>query len=227
LLLAGALSAEDGPRGHWTGTIDVPGHPLAVEIDLDKAANGWIGSISIPDQGASGLPLEAITFANGKCSFRIKGAPGEPTFGGVLSADGKTLSGEFTQEGGSMHFSVSRAGDAKVETTKKSPPVAKEFVGSWEGTLQAGQPLRMLLQLANDENGSSAVLVSLDQGDAQIPVAAIEQKDAKLTLLVKAIGGEYRGDINKDGTELNGVWTQSGIEIPLKLKKQPDASAKP
>jgi hypothetical protein len=227
VLLAGALSAEDGPRGHWTGTIDVPGHALAVEIDLDKAANGWVGSISIPDQNASGLPLEAITFANGKCSFRIKGAPGEPTFSGTLSADGKTLSGDFTQAGGSMPFSASRVGDAKVEAIKKSPPVAKEFVGAWEGTLEAGQPLRLLLKLANDENGASAVLVSVDQGDAQIPVAAIEQKDTKLTLLVKAIGGEYRGEINKDGTELNGAWTQSGIDIPLKLKKKADASAKP
>lgn len=227
LLLAGALSAQDGPRGHWTGTIDIPDQALAVEIDLDKTTNGWVGSISIPAQNASGLPLEAITFTHGKCAFRIKGAPGEPTFGGTLSADGKTLSGNVTQSGGSFPFSVSRVGDAKVAEIKKSPAVAKEFLGTWEGTLEAGQPLRLVLKIANDENGASAVLVSVDQGGAEIPVTTIEQKDTKLTLLVKSVGGEYRGEINKDSTELNGTWTQSGNDLPLKLKRKSDESAKP
>ena len=57
LLLTGALSmcGQNGPRGHWSGSIEVPEHPMAMEIDLDKAANGWIGSISIPAQNASGI----------------------------------------------------------------------------------------------------------------------------------------------------------------------------
>jgi hypothetical protein len=227
LLMAGALSAQDGPRGHWTGTIDIPDHPLAVEIDLDKTANHWVGSISIPAQNASGLPLEAITFTKGKWAFRIKGAPGEPTFSGTLSADGKTLSGDLTQGGEAIPFSASRVGEAKVEDIKKSPPVAKEFLGTWEGTLEAGQPLRLVLKMANNESGASAVLVSLDQGGAEIPVTTIEQKDTKLTLLVNAVGGEYRGEINKDRTELNGTWTQSGNELPLKLKRKGDEPAKP
>jgi hypothetical protein len=227
LLIAGALSAQDGPRGHWTGNIDIPDHALAVEIDLDKTAKGWVGSIAIPAQNASGMPLEAIAFANGKCTFRIKGAPGEPTFTGTLSADGKTLSGDFTQAGGSFPFSLSRAGDARVEEVKENPAVGKEFLGTWEGTLEAGQPLRLVLKIANNESGASAVLVSVDQGGAEIPVSAIEQKDAKLTLLVKAVGGEYRGEINKDGTELNGTWTQGGNDLPLKLKKKGNAPAKP
>ena len=227
LLLAGALSAQDGPSGHWTGTIDIPDHALAVEIDLDKTANGWVGSISIPAQNVSGLPLEAITVTNGKCGFRIKGAQGAPTFSGTLSADGKTLSGGVTQGGESFQFSVSRVGDAKVAEFKKSPAVAKEFLGTWEGTLEADQPLRLVLKMANDENGASAVLVSVDQGGVEIPVTTIEQKDMKLTLLVTSVGGEYRGEINKDSTELNGTWTQSGNDLPLKLKKKGDGSAKP
>lgn len=134
LLIAGALWAQDGPRGHWTGNIDLPDQALAVEIDLDKAADGWVGSITIPAQNASGLPLDAITFTNGKCTFRIKGVPGEPTFNGTLSAEGKTLSGDFAQGGGSFPFKLSRAGDAKVEKAAKSQAVAKEFLGTWEGT---------------------------------------------------------------------------------------------
>jgi hypothetical protein len=226
LLITGALSAQDGPRGHWTGNIEVPGHSLGVEIDLDKTAGGWVGSISIPEQHASGLPLEAIAIADRKCSFRIKGGPGQPTFNGTLSADGKTLAGDFTQGGGTIPFSLSRTGDAMVEEVKKNPAVAKEFLGTWEGTLE-GPSLRLVLKMANDASGANAVLVSVDQGGAEIPVTTIEQKETKLTLLVKAVGGEYQAELNKDGTELTGTWSQGGNDLPLKLKKKADAPAKP
>jgi len=106
---------------------------------------------------------------------------------------------------------------------KKSPAVAKEFLGTWEGALiAAGQRLRFVLKVANDESGASAVLISPDQGGAEVPVTTIEQKDAKLRLLVMAtgVGGEYRGEIDKDGTELNGRWSQSGKDLPLKLKRK-------
>src|SRR6266496_4157814 len=97
VLLAAAVStcAQDGPRGHWTGSLGSPQAHLTVEIDLDKTAGGWTGSMSIPAQGSSGIQLEAITFADGKCTFHIKGAAGAPGFAGTLSADGKTLEGEF------------------------------------------------------------------------------------------------------------------------------------
>ena len=114
LLIAGVLSAQDGPRGHWTGSIAIPDHPLAVEVDLDKTAAGWVGSIAIPAQNASGLPLEAIAFADGKWTFRIKAGPGQPTFTGTLSADGLTLSGDFTQGDASFPFQLSRAGRLRV-----------------------------------------------------------------------------------------------------------------
>jgi predicted esterase len=112
---------------------------------------------------------------------------------------------------------------------KRSPAVAEQFLGTWEGTLVvAGRRLRFVLKTTNDESGARAVLVSPDQGGAEIPVTTIEQKDAKLRLLVMSgAGGEYRGEINKDGTELNGRWSQPGIDLPLKLKRKGRDPAKP
>src|SRR5580700_4453362 len=92
---AGAASAQSDMRGHWSGNIDSPNGSVAMEVDLDKTASGWIGSMSIPAQNASGIPLETITFTDGKASFHMKGAPGAPGFTGTLSADGKTLDGAF------------------------------------------------------------------------------------------------------------------------------------
>lgn len=220
LLAAGTLSAQDGPRGHWTGAIDLPNQSLQVEVDLDKTPQGWIGSASIPAQNASGIPLDAIAFANGKWTFRLKGGPGVPTFSGTLSQDGKTLSGDFTQGPGSFPFKLTHSGDPKVEVMKDSPAVGKEFLGTWEGALDAGgQTLRLVLKLSNEETGAKGTLISVDQGGAEIPVSAIEQNGKKLSLTVKVVGGGYQGEINNEGTEVSGTWTQGGNDLPLKLKK--------
>lgn len=228
LWLAGVLSvwAQDGPRGHWSGPVEVPNQTLVMEVDLDKGPNGWIGSLSIPAQHATGIPLDAIAFTNGKWTFRMKGAPGDPTFTGTLSADGKTMTGDLTQGPGAFPFKFSRTGDPKVEEAKASPALAKDFVGTWEGTLE-GPGLRLLLKMSNEASGAKAVLISLDQGNAEIPASAIEQKDSKLTLQVNMVGGQYQGEINKEGSELNGTWTQGGNPFPLKLKKAAVADKKP
>jgi hypothetical protein len=58
----------------------------------------------------------------------------------------------------------------------------------------------------------------VDQGAAEIPVSGIEQNGDKLLLRVQMVGGTYDASINKEGTELDGTWTQ-GTPLPLKLKK--------
>ena len=228
LLMVSVLSvwAQDGPRGHWSGSVDVPNQALAMEVDLEKGPDGWIGSISIPAQNASGIPLNSISFANGKVTFHIQGAPGDPTFTGNVSADGKTLAGTFTQGPGSFPFQFSRTGDPRVDQAKASPAVAKDFLGTWEGTLE-GPGLRLVLKMSNEAGGAKAVLISLDQGGTEIPVSAIEQKDSKLTLTVKMVGGSYAAEINKEALELNGTWTQGGNSLPLKLKKAAGEDKKP
>jgi len=214
-------------RGHWTGSLDTPVGSIGVEFDLDKAAGGWIGSASIPMQNATGLPLEAISFADGKGTFHIKGAPGDPAFTGKLSADGKTLDGQFTQGPAGIPLKLTRTGDPKVVVAKPSPPVTAEFVGSWEGTLDAGMPLRLILTVSNGKAGAEGELVSVDQGNAKIPVSTITQSGKKLTLVVNAVGGEYSAEINGDGTQLSGTWTQLGNGLPLTLKKTAAAPPKP
>lgn len=213
------ISAQEGPRGHWSGVVEVPDHPLNMELDLDKTGSGWIGSISMPAQNVTGLPLEPIAFTNGKWVFRIKGGPGNPTFTATLAAEGKTLTGDFTQGTGSFPFKFSRTGEPKVEIPKSSPALTDQFLGTWEGTLQANQSLRIVLKMFNDATGSRATMISLDQGGVEIPVTSLDQKEAKLLLDVKMVGGQYEAEINKEGSELNGTWTQGGSSLPLKLKK--------
>jgi hypothetical protein len=214
---ATAVSAQSDMRGHWSGNLDTPGGSLGVEVDLDKAPSGWIGSISIPAQGASGLPLDAVAFSDGKGSFHIKGGPGDPGFTGTLSADGKSMEGTFSQGTASLPLKLTRTGEAKVEIPKVNPAVAAEFLGIWEGAIQPG--LRVVLTISNGKAGAEALMVSPDQGNAQIPVSAVTQNGTKITLDVKAVGGGYEGEVNKEGTEMNGTWSQRGNSAPLQFKK--------
>jgi hypothetical protein len=215
---AASVCAQTDIRGHWSGNITTPGGNFAVEVDLDKNADGWIGSISIPAQRAIGMPLDAISFQDGKGTFRLKGAPGDPTFTGALSAEGKNFDGALVQGPTSLTLKLARDGEAKVVVPKPSPPVAAEFLGTWEGLI-VGQGLHVLLTISNAKAGAEAEMVSPDQGNARIPVAAVSQLGAKLLLLVNAVGGSYQGEISKDGTELNGTWTQMGMDFPLNMKK--------
>lgn len=211
--------SPDHPRGHWTGTMELPNRTLNVAFDLDKSDKGWVGSMAIPDQNASGILLADIRSHEGQWKFRIVGPPGEPSFAGKLSADGKTLNGEVTQGGNAMALKLTYAGDPKVELPKVNPEVAKEFLGEWEGTLE-GPGLRLHLKITNEGGGAKAMLTSVDQGNSQIPASSVEQKDAKITLAVKMVDGGYTGQINKEGTEIAGEWSQKGNSMPLTLKKK-------
>ena len=214
-----ALSAQSDMRGHWSGTVDTHDGSMAMEVDLDKTASGWIGSIAIPARGAAGLPLDGITFADGKGSFHLPGGPESVGFTGTLSADGKALEGTFAAGPQLWPMKLTRTGEARVELPKPSPAVAPEFVGSWEGTVDFGTPLRIVLTISNGKDGAEARAVSLDQGNAQIRVSGVTQKGTKLTLDVKVVGGGYEGEMNTESTEINGTWTQLGMTTPLLLKK--------
>ena len=213
---ASGLSAQTDMRGHWSGKLDEPGGSTVLQVDLDKTASGWVGSIGFPAFGASGLPLEGIMFADGKISFHFPGGLEAPAFTGTLSADGKALEGEFAAGLQSLPLKLTRTGEANVELPRPSAAVAPEFIGSWEGTVDSSGPLPFVLTISNGKDGAEAVMVSLD---SRIPATAITQKGTKLTLYMKAAGGLYEGEMNKDGTEISGTLTQLGMSTPLVLKK--------
>ena len=93
-----AFQAGGTAAGHWTGTITGP--EIAVEVDLaSKSADAWHGTISIPSQGTKAIPLSEVSVTGTAVKFAIPGAPGNPRHAGTLSADGKTIAGDFMQSG--------------------------------------------------------------------------------------------------------------------------------
>jgi hypothetical protein len=203
------------PAGHWEGTIETPGAALAIAIDLAaRPGDKWEGAITIPAQHVKAFPLADITVKSTAVSFAMKGVPGSPQFSGTVSADGKSIAGQFSQGGGTLPFSVAWKGEAQLEARTKSAPVDKEFEGAWEGTLNAnGTPLRLSLTLTNQDGASTGTLLSLDQGAAEIPISSIVQTGSHLKVTIGPIGATYEGDL-KDG-QITGTWSQGPGTLPL------------
>jgi hypothetical protein len=222
LTLAHGIAAAQpatGPAGHWEGSIEVPGQPLAIVVDLaPKEAQPWVGTIAIPAQNLKAFPLSDISVTGNAVAFAMKGVPGDPRFAGTLSADGKSISGEFTQGGGSIPFTLAWKGEAKIEEPPNSTEITKDLEGSWEGALDvSGTVLRLVLKLTNQPGGAMGTLVSLDQAGAEIPISSIAQAGSQLKFTITTINASYVGDL-KDG-QLAGTWAQGPGSWPLVFKR--------
>ena len=222
-LLAPFAIAQSAPgaSGHWEGSITVPDHELQIVINLAPGPkDAWKGTIAIPEQNLKEFPLSSISVENGAVKFAMSGAPGNPAFDGKLAADGQSISGNFTQGGGTLTFSMKRTGAAQFAEVAKSTFVDKAFEGAWEGTLDAsGTKLRLVLKLANEKDSATGTLTSVDQGGAVIPITVITQTKSELKLDLTSVGGSFTGEISKDAASITGTWTQGMGGLPLTLRR--------
>jgi dienelactone hydrolase len=105
---------------------------------------------------------------------------------------------------------------------------AKDFEGSWQGTLEAGgTKLRLVLTVTKSDAGAySGKLDSLDQG-ASIPLDTITVNIDAVRLEIKSVEAVFEGVLNKERTELTGKFTQGGQELPLTFKRGEQAAVIP
>jgi hypothetical protein len=218
LAVASLAQAQTPAAGRWEGTIAAPGREISVIIDLKADGGKWQGTVGIPGEKLKGLPLTNITVAAEGVTFAMPG-PGDPSFKGTVSTDGKTLSGDFTQGGGSVPFTLTRTGEAEIDPLPRSTPITSDLLGTWSGALAIKDvTLRLQIEFSTAADGTgTGTLVSIDQGNVKVPVAAVIQKGAAVTFFTPSVAGSFEGTL-KDG-ELAGTWTQAGGALPLVLKR--------
>ena len=215
---AAARQAAPAPSGHWAGAIEA-GAAIPIEVDLDRQGDAWRGTMTIPSQGAKGVPLADMTVKDRVVSFTMKSVPGNPRFTGQLTPDGKSLAGTFTQGGVSVPLSLVWKGEPQFEKPIRNAPVSTAVLGSWEGALDVkGTTLRLIVNLANGPDGATGTMISADQGDAEFPLSAIVEEGARLKLTVNMISGSYDGEVK--GDSISGTWTQGPASFPLTFKRR-------
>ena len=211
--------AQAPAPGIWEGAISVPGMEMSVSVTLNRAGDTWTGTIDIPAQGAKGIPLGSIAMTGNSVSFTIQGAPGQPTFKGTSTAEGKSMSGDLVQGAGSFPFKLTWKNEAK-------PAAQLEVVngaaleGTWQGLVTLnGMQFRIVFKAIKAPDGSvSAIFSSPDQGPGELPVARTGFKDSKVRFEIPTIGATFEGTLGTDGA-INGTFMQGPGTWPLVLKK--------
>lgn len=104
---------------------------------------------------------------------------------------------------------------------KSDAKSAQPAVGNWEGALKAGAiELRFGFTIKADAEGVlSGTLLSIDQGNAEIPISKGVFAKNEMKLSMPKVRAAYVGTLNEKGDEFTGTFQQGGAKLPLKLKK--------
>jgi fermentation-respiration switch protein FrsA (DUF1100 family) len=103
-----------------------------------------------------------------------------------------------------------------------------EFIGQWNGKLNAGGALLTIVFNVSDSDGElSATMDSPDQGVYGIKVTGIIINNDEISLDVPNVRGKYIGQLDDSWKIINGIWEQAGQKFDLNLAKQKTKSLSP
>jgi fermentation-respiration switch protein FrsA (DUF1100 family) len=220
---AHAQAGTQDLAGDWQGTLSAGGQQFRLVLHVTKAPDASLKATldSIDQPGANGIPVDSVSLKDSKLSLDIAVIHG--TYEGKVSADGKTISGTWTQ-GQSFPLEFKRA-DAPVKAAKPS-----DIDGAWMGTLELGTlKLRVVFHIAATPDGLTATLDSPDQGANGIATSSVTRDGSSLKIEIQKIGGTFEGKIAADSasagpSSIEGTFTQLGSAHPLVLKRLKDSA---
>jgi pimeloyl-ACP methyl ester carboxylesterase len=95
---------------------------------------------------------------------------------------------------------------------------AQEIAGTWQGTVDVGQKLRVIVQIDKADGGIKGQIYSIDQTPHPKPLTKIAYADTKLAFSVDAYHASYEGTLSPDGKTITGTMTQ-GVPKPLVFER--------
>lgn len=81
--------------GDWKGTLSVQGMSLDIIFHISKDGDGFAGTMDVPAQGAMGIPVTTVTFADGEFNLAIEAMA--MSYAGKL--EGSKITGTYKQGG--------------------------------------------------------------------------------------------------------------------------------
>jgi len=219
VFLVGCLAHGQDIVGDWQGTLDTGMAQLRLVLHITKGADGALkATLDSIDQGANGIPVSSVTLKDSKLNLDVPAVQG--TYSGQVAADGKTISGKWSQ-GQDLPLEFKRATSPVKAEHKLAKP--SDIDGTWEGVLDTGtSKLRVVFHISNTEDGLIATMDSPDQNGKGLPTTGVTRDGASLKIEAKQIGGVYSGKIATDLQSITGTWSQGGTEVPLVLKRAKD-----
>jgi len=109
---------------------------------------------------------------------------------------------------------------AQAAAPASAPNPAQDVSATWQGTLHAGQDLRIVVKISKaDAGGYKADFYSIDQGGQALPVDKITVDGTSVKMALKLIGGTYDGKLGADGKSITGNWTQGPNPLALNFAR--------
>ena len=172
---------------------------------------------SLLDSGKLSLAAQAFD-PKGLWGIVIVNAPDIATARGLLEGDPSVKANMFRGE-----VIPLRVVFEKVELAKTSLAVSAELEGDWEGAIETkGGGIRAVVHFKNQPDQTvKATLDSPDQGAMGLLLSDVVQKGSSIEFQLRMAKGAYKGELNKEATQITGQWTQGGAPAPLNLKKAP------
>ena len=104
--------------------------------------------------------------------------------------------------------------------SRAADSAAPSFVGTWQGTLDAGAfKLRIVFEIKAADGGLAGTMDSPDQRQYGLKLDTVKQDGGNVTAELNMIGGAYNGTFSTDGAEIVGKWSQGGMSLPLTLHR--------
>lgn len=202
--------------GEWKGTL-MSQLPLMLHLGVD-AKGALTATMDSPSQGANGLASANVKLAGTTLSFDIPSVAGNYT--GTVSADGKSISGTWSQQGHSLALVWTFAGTAAQAAAAEAAVKPSPIDGDWAGAISAGgQTLHVVFHFKTAPDGILCSMDSVDQGAHGIPCGDVNISGKHVSLDAKAVNGTYSGTLRADGKHMDGTWSQ-GSALELDLVKQ-------
>jgi hypothetical protein len=150
---AGAV-AGGSIEGDWEIVSSQVGQKAVIQIR--RNSDGTLTAaivVQSTDMAAPTIPLEEVTFENGKLHFNGGSPPG--VFDGIMKEDGLTIEGQFQQQGQTMVLAIKRV----VAVSKPAPAAPEQLQGQTSSASNIITVLILVIALAGVVGGIVFFLV--------------------------------------------------------------------
>ena len=103
----------------------------------------------------------------------------------------------------------------------------KDITGNWQGTLQAGKGLRIVMKITKNDGKLKGVSYSIDQGGQPIGISSMALDGTSFNFAIKALDVTYTGTLSPDGNTITGNQTQGGNTSVLNFQRSTAETAWP
>ena len=119
LLMVSILKAQT-VEGDWSGKLNVQGQELPLIFHFSGADDALTATMDSPSQGANGIPVEQVSFAEGELNLSVMG--GQITY--IAQVEGEKMEGTFTQGGSEFPLvlvkgEMEKPGNADLPSTEE------------------------------------------------------------------------------------------------------------